>query len=100
MAAVSVEAIAWAPNLAPAPTDRARPSSPCCFVLAGLANHAGPVLAARLSSAQLPAPPEMAVRPPWCGRCEERTRMLGFDGHAPAPPPRCKRRRRRSPHPA
>ena len=55
MAAVSVEAIAWAPNLAPAPTVRAgRPSSPCCLVLAGLANHAGPVLAARLSPARCP----------------------------------------------
>jgi hypothetical protein len=40
---VSVEAISWALNLAPVPADRGgRPSSPCRFVLAGLANHAGP----------------------------------------------------------
>ncbi len=40
---MSVEAIAWALNLAPVPADRAgRPSSPCRFVLVGLANHAGP----------------------------------------------------------
>jgi hypothetical protein len=40
---VSVEAITWALNLAPVPTDRTgRPSSPCRFVLGGLANHAGP----------------------------------------------------------
>jgi pyocin large subunit-like protein len=38
---VSVEAISWALNLAPA--DRGgQPSSACKFVLVGLANHAGP----------------------------------------------------------
>jgi Helix-turn-helix domain len=40
---VSVEAISWALNLAPVPRDRGgQPSSPCKFVLVGLANHAGP----------------------------------------------------------
>jgi len=38
---VSVEAISWALN--PAPADRGgQPSSTCKFVLFGLANHAGP----------------------------------------------------------
>jgi hypothetical protein len=41
--AVSVEAISWAINLAPVPADSTgRPSSPCRFVLVGLANHTGP----------------------------------------------------------
>jgi len=48
------------------------------------------VLAARLSSAELPAPPVRPARPPWCGRCDERTRLLGFDGDAPRPCPRCR----------
>ena len=40
---MSVEAISWALNLAPVPADRGgQPSSACKFVLAGLANHAGP----------------------------------------------------------
>ena len=40
---VSVEAISWALNLAPVPADRGgQPSTACKFVLAGLANHAGP----------------------------------------------------------
>ena len=40
---MSVEAISWALNLAPAPAARGgQPSSACKFVLAGLANHAGP----------------------------------------------------------
>lgn len=30
------------------------------------------VLAARLSSAELPAPPARPARPPWCGGCDER----------------------------
>ena len=45
------------------------------------------VLAARLTPAELPGPPARAVRPPWCGQCDERTRMLGFDSDAPAPLP-------------
>jgi len=49
------------------------------------------VLAARLSPGELPPSirPRPA-RPPWCGMCDERTRMLGFDGDAPSPCPRCK----------
>ena len=40
---MSVEAISWALNLAPAPADRGgQPSSASKFVLVGLANHAGP----------------------------------------------------------
>ena len=50
------------------------------------------VLAARLSPAELPPPQrQRPPRPPWCGRCDEVTRMLGFDGDAPRPCPRCKR---------
>jgi hypothetical protein len=48
------------------------------------------VLAARLSPAELPAPPARPARPPWCGDCDQATRMLGFDGDAPRPCPRCK----------
>jgi hypothetical protein len=49
------------------------------------------VLAARLSPAELPLPhTQRPSRPPWCGQCDERTRMLGFDGDAPRPCPRCK----------
>jgi hypothetical protein len=48
------------------------------------------VLAARLSPAELPAPPARPARPPWCGECDQATRMLGFDGDAPRPCPRCK----------
>jgi len=47
------------------------------------------VLAARLSPAELPSLPPHRARPPWCGQCDERTRMLGFDGDAPARCPRC-----------
>jgi hypothetical protein len=28
--------------------------------------------------------------PPWCGECDEETRMLGWDGDEPGPCPRCK----------
>ena len=49
------------------------------------------VLAARLAPAELPLPhTQRPSRPPWCGQCDERTRMLGFDGDAPRPCPRCK----------
>jgi hypothetical protein len=51
------------------------------------------VLAARLAPAELPLPhTQPPSRPPWCGQCDERTRMLGFDGDAPRPCPRCRRR--------
>jgi Helix-turn-helix domain len=40
---MSVEAISWALNLAPTLLDPSgKPSTPCAFVLVGLANHAGP----------------------------------------------------------
>jgi hypothetical protein len=49
------------------------------------------VLAARLAPAEMPLPhTRRASRPPWCGACDEATRMLGFDGDAPRPCPRCK----------
>jgi len=50
------------------------------------------VLTARLSQAGLPpsGPSRSAGRPPWCGHCDERTRMLNFDSDAPRPCPRCK----------
>lgn len=49
------------------------------------------VLAARLSPAELPPPPaRRPPRPPWCGECDQATRLLGFDGDAPRPCPRCK----------
>jgi hypothetical protein len=48
------------------------------------------VLAARLSPAELPGLPARPGRPPWCGECDQATRMLGFDGDAPRPCPRCK----------
>jgi hypothetical protein len=49
------------------------------------------VLAARLSSSELPlAPGRLSARPPWCGECDEVTRMLGYDGDAPRPCPRCR----------
>ncbi len=47
------------------------------------------VLAARLSKAELP-PPTRSPRPAWCGERDQATRMLGFDGDAPRPCPRCK----------
>ncbi len=66
------------------------------------------VMATRLSVSELPHPPgQRPSRPPWCGECDERTRLLGFDGDAPSPCPRCKSRGRwagrsavysRSPH--
>jgi hypothetical protein len=40
---MSVEAVTWALNLAPLPTDRnGKPNAACAFVLVGLANHADP----------------------------------------------------------
>jgi hypothetical protein len=56
---------------------------------AGIRNPVA-VLAARLSEAELPPAPARAKRQPWCGRCDERTRLLGFDGDAPRPCPQCK----------
>ncbi|MHB1820812.1 MAG: helix-turn-helix domain-containing protein [Streptosporangiaceae bacterium] len=57
---------------------------------AGVRNPAA-VLTARLSPDELPPPPRRRLaRPPWCGQCDQRTRMTGFDGDAPGPCPRCR----------
>jgi hypothetical protein len=49
------------------------------------------VLAVRLAPAELPPPyAQGPSRPPWCGECDQATRMLGFDGDAPRPCRRCK----------
>jgi hypothetical protein len=57
---------------------------------AGIRNP-GAVLAARLSPTELPSPtPSAGQRPPWCGECDEVTRMLDYHGDAPRPCPRCK----------
>jgi hypothetical protein len=48
------------------------------------------VLAARLSPAELPALSVRPTRPPWCGECDQGTRLLDFDSDAPRPCPRCK----------
>ncbi len=49
------------------------------------------VLTARLSPRELASPPgRHPARPPWCGECDQATRMLGFDGDAPRPCARCK----------
>jgi len=69
------------------------PAALAAFVGANTAGVRSPaaVLAARLSPAELPAPPgRECTRPPWCGACDEVTRMLGYDGDAPRPCPRCK----------
>ena len=56
---------------------------------AGIRNPVA-VLAARLSETELPPAPARAIQQPWCGRCDQRTRLLGFDGDAPRPCPQCK----------
>lgn len=48
------------------------------------------VLAARLSPAELRAPAAQSARPPWCGECDQVTRMLDYHGDAPRPCPKCK----------
>ena len=40
--------------------------------------------------ANCPSPGARSARPPWCGECDEPTRMLGFDGDTPAPCCRCR----------
>ena len=45
----------------------------------------GPALARRTT-----APRPAAARPPWCGECDQDTRMLDFDGDTPRRCPRCK----------
>jgi hypothetical protein len=69
--------------------------TPCRLAEFAGANTAGirnpvAVLAARLSETELPPAPARAMRQPWCGRCDQRTRLLGFDGDAPRPCPQCK----------
>jgi len=45
------------------------------------------VLVSLLSPAELPPPRTgRPPRPPWCGECDQTTRMLGFDGDAPPQP--------------
>jgi hypothetical protein len=48
------------------------------------------VLAARLSPAELPVPASRSARAPWCGECDQVTRMLDYHGDAPRPCPKCK----------
>jgi len=49
------------------------------------------VLAAQLSPAELHSPSrQRPTRPQWCGECDERTRLLDFDGDAPRPCPICR----------
>ena len=80
-----------APAVAAALADRWNPAALAKHVGANTAGirNPGAVLAARLSPAQLLLPPAPR-RPPWCGECDQATRMLDFDGDAPRPCPRCK----------
>ncbi len=54
---------------------------------AGIRNPAA-VLAARLAPGELPPPAPR--RPPWCGKCDQATRMLDFASDAPRRCPHCK----------
>jgi hypothetical protein len=82
-----------APAVAAALSTGWTPDALAQFVGANTAGVRSPaaVLAARLSPAELPAPPGGApARPPWCGACDERTRMLGvYDGNTPSRCPSC-----------
>jgi hypothetical protein len=53
------------------------------------------VLTARLSSAELPVVSGRSARPPWCGECDQTTRMLDYHGDAPRPCPKCRAPRSR-----
>jgi hypothetical protein len=69
------------------------PSSLAAFTGANIDGVRSPyaVLTSRLSPAELPRPiGHGPPRPPWCGQCDQATRMLGFDGDSPRPCPRCK----------
>jgi len=62
---------------------------------ATVANTAGvrnpnAVLAARLGPAELSPPAARPTRPPWCGDCDQVTRMLDYHSDAPRPCLRCK----------
>jgi len=49
------------------------------------------VRAAQLSPASYTRRPvSRPARPQLCGECDERRRLLGFDGHAPRPRPICR----------
>ena len=73
------------------------PGELAAFVGANSAGIRSPyaVLAARLSSAELPAPrgPVVARRRPWCGHCDPDTRFLldehGYPGDSPRRCPEC-----------
>jgi hypothetical protein len=68
------------------------PAALADFVGANTAGVRSPaaVLAARLSPSELPPPPDSArARRPWCGACDESTRMLGRYGDVPSRCPRC-----------
>jgi hypothetical protein len=69
------------------------PAALAAFAGANTAGVRSPyaVLAARLSSAELPAPPgRRRPRPPWCGQCDERTRLRQHADGA-GRPGRCRR---------
>ena len=71
------------------------PQDLASFVGANSAGVRNPyaVLASRLSPGELPASPAAATSaslPPWCGVCDQGTRMLGWDGDTPRPCPCCK----------
>lgn len=53
------------------------------------------VLAARLSPGERPTPPGRSTRPPWCGQCDQTTRMLGFQATRRAPARAANRRHAR-----
>ena len=69
------------------------PAALADFVGANTAGVRSPaaVLAARLSPSELPPPPDRAqARQPWCGACDESTRMLGrYGDDVPSRCPRC-----------
>jgi hypothetical protein len=69
------------------------PAALADFVGANTAGVRSPaaVLAARLSPSELPPPPDRAqTRQPWCGACDESTRMLGrYGDDVPSRCPRC-----------
>ena len=69
------------------------PAALADFVGANTAGVRSPaaVLAARLSPSELPPPPDRAqARQPWCGGCDESTRMLGrYGDDVPSRCPRC-----------
>jgi len=59
------------------------------------------VLAARLSAAELPpSPDQRPTRLPWCGECDQITRMLDYHGDTPRPCPKCRTPRPHQPNTA